>query len=133
MIYEPVKLLLKVYDKHTGALDTTFNETGTLSIEIDLGMTIKGIGTKNVIIGQTGDIYIAGNLLYYDGPSMSDRGIIHRVTRDGKLDVSFASGGRYVFPDKVTKLEEAQLRPDGLQFVALLDENAGYCAMKLLI
>ncbi|ANI34496.1 hypothetical protein OO256_08480 [Pseudomonas sp. DCB_CB] len=133
LITEPVKLLLQVYDKHTGALDTTFNETGTLSIKIDLGMMIKGIGTQNVIIGQTGDIYIAGNLFYYDGPAMSDRGIVHRVTRDGKLDVSFGSGGRYVFPDKVTKLEEAQLRPDGLQFVALLDENAGYCAMKLLI
>lgn len=34
LITEPVKLLLQVYDKHTGALDTTFNETGTLSIKL---------------------------------------------------------------------------------------------------
>ncbi|MGA9663388.1 MAG: hypothetical protein WBQ92_17050 [Pseudomonas alloputida] len=130
---DSVKLLVKVCDKHTGEPDTAFNGTGTLSIDLDIDAKIRAFHAGTVIIGPTGAIYIAGNLYILDGDSISQRGIIYRITHDGKPDVSFGSGGRYLVPDEVTRISGAQLGPNGLRFVAMRNDNSGYCAMQLLI
>lgn len=130
---DSVKLLVKVCDKHTGEPDTAFNGTGTLSIDLDLGAKIRAFNAGTVIIGPTGAIYIAGNLYMLDGDSISQRGIIYRITHDGKPDVSFGTGGRYLVPDEVTRISAAQLGPNGLRFVAMRSDDSGYCAMQLLI
>ncbi|MFG0540553.1 hypothetical protein ACF8EA_10160 [Pseudomonas sp. YQ_5] len=130
---DPVKLLIKVCDKHTGEPDTAFNGTGTLSIDLDTDAKIRGFHAGTVIIGPTGAIYIAGKLYLFDGSSVSHKGIIYRITHDGKPDVSFGSGGCYLVPDEVTKISDAQLGPNGLRFVAVRNGNTGHCAMQLLI
>ncbi|QEL20259.1 FG-GAP-like repeat-containing protein [Limnoglobus roseus] len=77
-----------------GSLDTTFGDSGKLSLGFDLGGTKQDKAAGVTINRLTGDIVVAATV---DSATAGDTDIgVARLTTDGSLDPSFSADGRAV-------------------------------------
>ncbi|MGB1030192.1 MAG: tandem-95 repeat protein, partial [Pseudoalteromonas marina] len=81
-----IKLVLTRFTS-TGAIDTSFSETGHKEIAIELNSQHVALAELN-----NGNLLLAGNKKTTNG----SQGFVAKVDQDGSLDTTFATGGIYV-------------------------------------
>jgi uncharacterized delta-60 repeat protein len=82
-----------------GALDATFNGTGYTTVAFDPGTGLSNATAMNVTLLSDGGVLVSGyaNASPYDAVTNMDVAAA-RISGDGTLDTTFATGGRLLIP-----------------------------------